>query len=683
MDSHTLQILEFPKIRAILASYTQSPMGRELAEKLEPMQDVGWISQQLALAAEARQACSEGLEPSLAGLRDIRLFLRRASIGSTLSADELLQIRETAWCLSGVYRWRMKLDERFPKLRELLSNVEDYGLLAKAIEGCLDARGYVLDMASPELAEVRRRLRELDERIQAVLRRLLRDPEIRKILRFPNATISGDHYVLPVAANYRHRMPGVVHRTSASGDTVYIEPASLASLAAERAVLKSEEEKEVQRVLRRLTAQVGKIARPLEAAMDRAAQLDLILAKARYARDYQMTVPVLTSEPRLVLRQARHPLLEYYLRHLPAPSQAVGKSGGRLAAGDRSAAEGTPSVAAPDDAEPRRGAGSPALPRPTLPCRHEVVPIDVRLGGDFRILVVTGPNTGGKTVALKTTGLLCVMTQCGLLIPVAEGSTLPVFHHILADIGDEQSLEQSLSTFSGHITRIGEILRTAEAQSLVLLDDLGAGTDPTEGAALSRAILEELDRIGCLVMVSTHLGDLKLFALAHPRAQNAAVEFDPATLLPTYRLLIGQFGMSCALQIARRLRLPRSLLRRAWFWLKRRRRLPELRRLQQARQEAEAAKELALQAQLEAEKQRAELERRLAALERQAAEQRALAEARARLQPGDRVRIASLREQGEVVRVDPRKATVLVRAGIGQWEIPLDDVFPISWPENR
>jgi DNA mismatch repair protein MutS2 len=305
------------------------------------------------------------------------------------------------------------------------------------------------------------------------------------------------------------------------------------------------------------------------------------------------------------------------------------------------------------------------------------------LGGDFRILVVTGPNTGGKTVALKTTGLLCVMAQCGMLIPAAEGSTLPIFHHILADLGDEQSLEQSLSTFSAHITRIGEILRTADAQSLVLLDDLGAGTDPTEGAALGRAILEELDRIGCLVMVTTHLGDLKLFALAHPRAQNAAVEFDPTTLQPTYRLLIGQFGMSCALQIARRLRLPRRLLRRAWYWLKRRRRLPELQRLQQARMEAEAARERAVQAQLEAEKYRAELERRLAELDREAAQKRALAEARSRLQPGDRVHIASLREPGEVIRVLPQKATVLVRAGIGQWEVPLDDVYPLDWPDIR
>lgn len=667
MDEHTFKLLEFPKICQILASYTQTPLGRQLAEQLAPSRDTAWIAQQLALTEEARRALAEGVSLSLAGLRDIRLLLRRASIGSMLSAEELLQVRETAWCLSAVYRWRMKLDERFLKLRELLANVDDYGLLARNIEGCLDLRGHVLDMASSELAQVRRQLRELEERVQAVLKRLLRDPEIRKILRFPNATLSGEHYVLPVAANYRHRLPGVVHRTSASGDTVYIEPASLASLSAERTLLRAEEEKEVQRVLRRLTAQVAKVARPMEIALETVALLDLTLAKARYALDYQMTVPVLDSENRLVLRQARHPLLEYYFRHPRA-------SGNQELGEHSSANEDNPAGQAAT-------VMSPASSSPALACPRQVVPIDVRLGEDFRILVVTGPNTGGKTVSLKTTGLLCLMAQAGMLIPAADGSLVPVFHHILADIGDEQSLEQSLSTFSAHITRIAEILGKADAHTLILLDDLGVGTDPTEGAALARAILEEIDRLGCLAMVSTHLGDLKLFALAHPRVQNAAVEFDPNTLLPTYRLLIGQFGMSCALQIARRLHLPRRVLRRAWYWLRRKRRLPELQRLQQARQEAESAREKALQAQLEAEKQRAEFQRRLAELEREAAQKRALAEARARLQPGDRVRVASLRERGEVVRVDPRKSTVLVRVGIGQWEVPLDDVFPIDWPQ--
>src|SRR5262249_37202816 len=267
-----------------------------------------------------------------------------------------------------------------------------------------------------------------------------------------------------------------------------------------------EEEREIRRILRHLSAEVGRVARPLNHAIDALAQLDFVTARARFSRDFGMSAPELNTEGRLWLRQARHPLLEHLFRHETnrttlAPS------------GDNSGAE------------PHRA----------------VVPIDIRLGHAFRLLVITGPNTGGKTVSLKMTGLLCLMAQSGMHIPAADGSVVPVFHQVLADIGDEQSLEQSLSTFSSHMSRIPAILRLAHAHSLVLLDELGAGTDPTEGAALGRAILDQLDRSGCLAMVTTHLGDLKTYAFTNKQAENAAVEFDVETLRPTYRLQIGQF----------------------------------------------------------------------------------------------------------------------------------------------
>ena len=582
MDAHTLDLLGFDKLRELLAGYTASSLGGDLARQIEPSTDVAVVRKEISLVTEMVTALGLNQPPPFSGLHDVRLIARRAAIGTMLTAEQLIEVAEALNCTGAMYRYRMRLAEHLSGLIDHLSGIEDLGTVGKSIGGCIDGRGHVLDMASRDLAAVRQKLFDLDEKVKAEIRRLLRDPELRKVLSYPNATVHGDHYVLPVSVNYRHKVPGVVHRVSNTGETLFVEPASIAGLSGERVQLKADENREVNRVLRRLSSEVGRVTKPLVYALDVIAKLDLITAKARYSRDFDMYPPDVNTEGRLWLRGARHPLLESLFRN----------------------------------SDPKTGEPPPGA----TPEVKKVVPIDIRLGIGFNLLVITGPNTGGKTVTLKTTGLLCLMAQCGMHIPAGEGSLVPVFRHILSEIGDEQSLEQSLSTFSSHISRIASIFNVADNQSLILLDELGAGTDPTEGAALGRAILDQLDQVGCRAIVTTHLGDLKTYAFNNDRAENGAVEFDIETMRPTYRLHIGQFGMSNALKIARRLKLPKELLKKAHRYLKKRKgKSGELARLQELRLEAEQAKVEALAARHEADREKAALEQ-----ERGAARQRRL-----------------------------------------------------------
>jgi DNA mismatch repair protein MutS2 len=691
MDSHTFDLLEFDKVRERLAGYAACSLGKELARAVEPMGDFGRIQAELHLVSEMVEALAAGHLPPFGGLHDVRLTVRRAQIGAMLTAEQLLEIADTLTCTGAMYRYRMRLDAGLTKLIELLSPIEDLGLVAKSIGGCIDGRGQVLDSASPELARVRRQLAELDERVQGQIKKLLRDPELRRVLRYPNATVSGDHYVLPVAVNYRHLLHGVVHRTSSTGETLFIEPAGIAHLSAERSMLKTDEDREIKRILRMLSAEVAKVARPLTVALDAMARLDFITAKAKFSRDLNMSAPDLNRDGKLWLRQARHPLLELLLRGQDrGQGSGVGGQGsgvrnqGSGVRGQESGVRGQGRGVADQYHQPTNLAGSSLTPEPRPLTPTSVVPIDVRLGHEFNLLVITGPNTGGKTVTLKTTGLLCVMALAGLHIPAGQGSAVPLLTDVLADIGDEQSLEQSLSTFSSHMSRIASILERAGANSLVLLDELGAGTDPTEGAALGRAILDALDRSGCRAMVTTHLGDLKTYAFGNDRAENAAVEFDVESLRPTYRLLIGQFGQSNALKIARRLKLPRELLRRAHRYLRRKqRRAPELQQLQELRAEAERARTAALAAEHDAQRQREEYESRIDELNRKAEEAAELRAARERLRPGDRVRVERFDQPGRLVRIDHVKRLALVSVGLGQWEVPLDELFPWVDPAQK
>jgi DNA mismatch repair protein MutS2 len=699
MDAHTLELLEFDKVRQLLAGFAASALGKELARQVEPATDLNSILPEQNLVTETVWALELEQAPPLGGLRDVRMLARRAAIGSMLTAEELLETASTLIATGDIYRYRTRLSDRCQRLIAFLTPIEDLGMMAKTITGCIDSRGHVLDMASSELTRIRQQLAEVDERVQNQIKRLLRDPELRRILRFPNATVSGDHYVLPVAVNHRHKLQGVVHRTSSTGETVYIEPAGVAHLSAERSVVKAEEDKEVRRILRGLSAEVGRVARPLCFAIDLMARLDLITAKSRFSRAFDMAPPALNTEGKLWLRQARHPLLEALFRAEEQGSKIEAQGSSTQ---DQGSQESSNLAQSREGAKPfgdfptlretsihqssilDHQSSSTLDPQTSKLNSRKVVPIDVHLGVSFNLMIITGPNTGGKTVSLKTAGLLCLMAQSGMHIPAGEGSAVPVFHQILADIGDEQSLEQSLSTFSSHMSRIGTILDQADGATLVLLDELGAGTDPTEGAALGRAILDELDRIGCPAMVTTHLGDLKTYAFSNKHAENAAVEFDVDTLRPTYHLRIGQFGMSNALKIARRLKLPKNLVRRAHRYLRRRQRRPGgLAQLQHAREETEKAREEALRARHEADRQRDEYLQKVAQFQQEAETAAALRDARQRLQPNDPVRVARFDKEGRVVRVDLKRNIALVSVGLGQWEVPLEEVFPLDLEQNK
>jgi DNA mismatch repair protein MutS2 len=462
------------------------------------------------------------------------------------------------------------------------------------------------------------------------------------------------------------------------------------------------------------------------------------LARGRYSIEYRMTPPDLNEEGRFVLRGARHPILEWLFREeskrpsagaemvstepsreeklassIAEVSNEAGEQAGPTAdevpvqVTERDGSErlspivflrgfDQPPVAAEEDHATPDGPApgskdvedvekleDPAGPRPPLASERiprTVTPIDVHLGLQFNLLVITGPNTGGKTVALKTVGLLSLMAQCGLHIPAHQGSQLSIVDDVLADIGDEQSLEQSLSTFSSHVRRITEIVGKATDRTLVLLDELGAGTDPAEGAALGRSILDELDSIGCRAMVTTHIGDLKTYAFSNARAENAAVEFDIETLRPLYRVHLGDIGRSNALQIARRLSLPTHLVDRAAAYLEKSRGVesPEWEIIQKLRKEAEQARQEAMAEKAEAQRSREALAIKLADLQSQTENDNRIADARARLQPGDRVVVPRFGydRPGRVVSIDPRKKTASVAIGQMKWDVPIAELIP-------
>jgi DNA mismatch repair protein MutS2 len=503
-----VETLEFEAVRDLLARHTSFSASRALAIELEPTPRLDEARRRQATTAESLKL--PGLRPALhmGGVHDVRPAAERARVGGSLGADELLDVASTVRAARVWRRGLGPLQEETPALLEVAEAfLGDHPGLVEDIQDAISESGEILDSASPALARIRTELRGAHDRLVTRMREIMSAAPFRDAVQDPVVTQRNGRYVIPVRAEFRGQVPGIVHDQSASGATLFIEPLAVVEMANRWRTLILDEEREVERILRALSQEVGEQADELARSVDGLAQLDLARAAAALAEQQHATAPELAGlplpagQPVLKLIEARHPLL--------------------------------PGV---------------------------VVPITFELGRDFDVLLVTGPNTGGKTVALKTAGLLSLMAQAGLFLPASEGCRVAVFERVEADIGDEQSLQQSLSTFSGHISRIVRMLRDADSCSLILLDELGAGTDPQEGAAIARALLDYLRERGAYVVATTHYPELKSYAEATPRVQNASVEFDVQTLSPTYRLMIGTPGRSNALLIAERLGMPAEVL---------------------------------------------------------------------------------------------------------------------------
>jgi DNA mismatch repair protein MutS2 len=507
LDARSLDLLDFPVVRGRLAGLCGTPLGRRQAEALEPSPLRREVAVRLAETDEARALLDEGRLPPVGGVEDVGPQLARARRGGVLEGRDLLAVATVAAACRRLRAFFAALPEgAAPRLRDWAQRLHQFPRLEAEVARCLDEDGEVRDQASPRLADLRRQQRALQARIRERLDALLRSPAVQPHLQEPLVTQRGDRFVLPVRVDHRHQVPGIVHDQSASGATVFIEPTAVVEANNELRRLAAEERAEVERILAELSQAAGETQPEMSYCLDILGHLDLAVAKARLSERMDGRSPELDAESGFDLRRARHPLIE------------------------------------------------------------KPVPLDVRLGAahaGFRALVVSGPNTGGKTVALKTAGLLVCMAQAGLHLPVAEGSRLGPVPQVFCDAGDEQGVAQNLSTFSSHMTRIVRFLAAVAPGGLVLLDELGAGTDPSEGAALGTALLERLLERGACVVATTHLSELIGFAYRHPEAENASVEFDPETLRPTYRLVIGLPGRSNALAIASRLGLDAGVVERA------------------------------------------------------------------------------------------------------------------------
>ena len=506
MNEKALKSLEYYKIIQMLTEKASSSLGKELCRDLLPSVDLAQIQLMQAQTRDALSRLFQKGSISFGSVKDVRGSLKRLEIGSTLGIIELLSICSLLENTSRVkaYSRNERGDHPADSLDEMFEQLSPLTPLSTEIRRCILSEDEISDSASPSLLKVRRSMKIANDRIHTQLTSLV-NGGARNYLQDAVITMRNGRYCIPVKAEYKGQVPGMIHDQSSTGSTLFIEPMAILKLNNDIRELELQEQKEIEAVLAELSNQTAAYTDQIRDDLEIMVQLDFIFARASLAMDMNGTEPIFNTEHKIRLKQARHPLIP----------------------------------------------------------RKKAVPIDLRLGDDFDLLVVTGPNTGGKTVSLKTAGLLTLMGQAGLHIPAMDRSQLSIFHQVYADIGDEQSIEQSLSTFSSHMTNVVSFLKEADSDSLVLFDELGAGTDPTEGAALAISILSYLHEKGIRTMATTHYSELKVYALSTPGVENACCEFNVETLRPTYRLLIGVPGKSNAFAISSKLGLPDFIIEKA------------------------------------------------------------------------------------------------------------------------
>ena len=509
MQVGTLKTVEFQTVLTHLMQKTQTVLGKELTASLLPSDDAVRVREWLSETREAIMLLERQASPPIGGLPDVRAILRRTTLEAALSGEEIVQVLIALRLAHALETFLRNHHEEAPLLGGRLEGFASFSRLEMELDRAFDEDGNLLDTASVELSSSRRDIRSCQHRIKEKLDGMVRSSEMQKYLQDPIVTIRRDRYVLPVKQEYRGQVPGLIHDQSGSGATVFIEPLAVVELNNDLRQAENKEKLEVERLLRLFSGKIAQSARDLARVLEKTAEIDLVFAKARLAWSYKAIEPIVSERGLLNICEGRHPGID------------------------------------------------PAV----------VIPVSIAIGGEYKTLVVSGPNTGGKTVALKMTGLFAVMMQCGLFLPARSNTELPVFKNIYADIGDEQSIEQSLSTFSAHMTHLVAILQNVCQNDLVLVDEICAGTDPNEGAALAMGILDFLRSKGAFTVITTHYSEIKNFAYREEGMENASVEFDVQSLRPTYHLLIGVPGGSNALHIARRLGLPDQVLRRSGTFL--------------------------------------------------------------------------------------------------------------------